>query len=58
MNEKILKIIDELTDDKAERAFCKKILREELLYSDDASHDFRGQLRTWMQKDFPFEDKK
>ena len=52
---KIIKKIEELTKDKNERIFCKRILRQELLYRKDKQHNFKGQLKTWIQDLFPHE---
>jgi hypothetical protein len=55
INEKIIKKIEKLTKDKNQRIFCKRILRQELLYRKDKQHNFRGQLKTWIQDLFPYE---
>ena len=55
---KIIKKIEELTKDKNERIFCKRILRQELLYRNESEHDFKGQLKKWIQDLFPYEASK
>ena len=55
INEKIIEKIEKLTKDKNQRIFCKRILRQELLYRKDKQHNFRGQLKTWIQDLFPYE---
>ena len=55
INEKIIEKIEKLTKDKNQRIFCKRILRQELLYRKDEQHNFRGQLKTWIQDLFPYE---
>ena len=55
INEKIIEKIEKLTKDKNERIFCKRILRQELLYRNESEHDFKGQLKKWIQDLFPYE---
>lgn len=57
INDEILKKIDELTKDKNERIFCRKILNEELEFKDKSEHDFKGQFKRWLQEYFPLQSK-
>ena len=51
---KIIKKIEELTKDKNVRIFCRKILKDELLYRRDTTYNFKGQLKKWIQDLFPY----
>ena len=55
INEKIIKKIAELTKDKNVRIFCKRILKDELLYRRNTAYNFKGQLKKWIQDLFPYE---
>ena len=57
INDEILKKIDELTKDKNERIFCRKILNEELEFKDVSDHNFKAQFKRWLQDYFPLGSK-
>ena len=56
LNEKILKKLEELTDNANELQICKKILQLENFHSNDVQFDFKPQYKKFLVDYFPYEE--
>ncbi len=56
LNEKILKKLEELTDNANELQICKKILQLENFHSNDGQFDFKPQYKKFLVDYFPYEE--
>ena len=56
LNEKILKKLEELTENVNELQMCKKILQLENQNSNDGEYDFKPQYKKYLVDYFPYEE--
>ena len=56
LNEKIIKKLEELTENANELQICKKILQVENFHSNDEQFDFKPQYKKFLVDYFPYDE--